>query len=742
MCLLYYEFVKLNNTKEVFNVKNIILNNHLSDEYNALSNHSNHPFTLGGYEWPTVTHYIEAQKFVGTARFEEIRLMVTPEEAEKAGENLELANENTVTRAALIAKLYTYPEILALLLDTNGRAIQDAADPIWNKLGFYWTMIRNEFQNILILESEKEPSNVAAVDYIERHKVIEELRGLPADAFSKLRHLQPEVGCFNRCSFCSQSAGTRIWSLNLNGLQNIFSALKTVAMEKAQQFRTQEGDYYLDPTGPLTLNQRFHPYFEMPKHGLLGYGRLSHRPGVIFPYLDNDISTYPFLKQYIQYAAEDLGVKVRLSTVGYSRHNTQLQNMHDQINEHHLNHVAGVRLSITSYTYGWKNKATRDSFKEDVANVLATYKPLIDHLKPGQRTGCVEFRFKPLLEDRLVFRELFDANDHHVMAVGPYALMSTERAAPFTKSYIHVDEANQMHVDGKGQSYLMIQSGKLRDVATDELSMTVEMLLTEAHAMSRFVQVYLFENEDGVYYGVDPMMQNNGMFAKQFYPPTAKRPSAGYIDSERYFLNTLLSYKRQKGILDRRGTFEAATWTDVANTVHLLMHAAEELAPSNQYAANYVQAEIIPLIQLYAEALLTAGYAPSYFFLSTFTVDTGSICNLGKAYNEFKHLASRPHIPLTPQQEKSFGLQGALSMEGEKWRISVAPYSHQVLRDTSIGKRNLLADKGSLLIERENLALRSVGGANGMADIRQHVSFSHIDIFNVSDGEERIIGGK
>ena len=183
MCLLYYEFVKLNNTKEVFNVKNIILNNHLSDEYNALSNNSNHPFTLGGYEWPTVTHYIEAQKFVGTARFEEIRLMVTPEEAEKAGENLELTNENTVTRAALIAKLYTYPEILALLLDTNGRAIQDAADPIWNKLGFYWTMIRNEFQNILILESEKEPSLTRA--------------NFHASTCSLLAHLKAH--CFIKC---------------------------------------------------------------------------------------------------------------------------------------------------------------------------------------------------------------------------------------------------------------------------------------------------------------------------------------------------------------------------------------------------------------------------------------------------------------------------------------------------------------------------------------------------------------
>lgn len=78
---------------------------------------------------------------------------------------------------------------------------------------------------------------------------------------------------------------------------------------------------------------------------------------------------------------------------------------------------------------------------------------------------------------------------------------------------------------------------------------------------------------------------------------------------------------------------------------------------------------------------------------------------------------------MTPQQEKSFGTEGALSVEGEKWRISVAPYSHQLLRDVSVGKRNLLANEGSLLIERENLALRSIGGAAGMADFRKHVAF-------------------
>lgn len=706
------------------------------EENYVLSGDSYHPFVLGGYEWPTATHYIEAQKFIGKPEFEMIHAAETPEEVREITRSFEIPSEPAQIINALLAKVYTYPEILQLLLDTGDRPILHNRGRC-KTIGMCWMRIREDFQKILLLESE---DAVSAENLIERHKLAHELRKLPTDAFSKLRHLQPEVGCFNRCSFCSQSAGTRIWSLNLAGLKNVFSALKTVALEKAQKFQTTDGTYYVDSQNSLTLNQHFHPQFEMPKYGLLGYARLSHRPGVIFPYLDNDISTYPFLKQYIQYAAEDLGVRVRLSTVGYSRHNNELQHMHELINEQHLNDVAGFRLSVTPYTYGWQNPDSRESFKEDVANVLATYKPLIEHLKPGQRTGCVEFRFKPLLEDHLIFRELFDVNERHLIAVGPYALVSIKQAAPFKRSDVRVDEAGQLHVEGEAQRYMLIQSDRLRDVPTDELAMYVEQLLSEKQTQRYEVDVYLFENEDGIYYGANPTMDNSGVMAKQFYPPTATRPSAGYIDSERYFLNALLAYKNKQGIKKRREPFEQATWSDVANTVHLLMRQADDLATYNAYAADYVKREIIPLVQMYAEALLTAGYAPSYFYLSTFTIDTGSICNLGKAYAEFKHLASRAHIPMTPQQEKSFGTEGALSVEGEKWRISVAPYSHQLLRDVSVGKRNLLANEGSLLIERENLALRSIGGAAGMADFRKHVAFDHIEVYKVSDGHHRIIG--
>ena len=77
-------------------------------------------------------------------------------------------------------------------------------------------------------------------------------------------------------------------------------------------------------------------------------------------------------------------------------------------------------------------------------------------------------------------------------------------------------------------------------------------------------------NEDGHYYVIEPLMNNDGVFTKQFYPITEKRKFAGYIDSERYFLNNLLKYKQNRGIRGRQDPFPNSTWEDVSNTLLLI----------------------------------------------------------------------------------------------------------------------------------------------------------------------------
>ncbi|MGA5701723.1 hypothetical protein [Peterkaempfera bronchialis] len=92
----------------------------------------------------------------------------------------------------------------------------------------------------------------------------EQLKALPDDAFTRLQYLAPAVGCLNRCAFCSQAAGREIWQFTAQGLSDLTHALADAAAER----------------------------------GITLAGGRIHRPGVIFPYLDNDIASYPHLDTY------------------------------------------------------------------------------------------------------------------------------------------------------------------------------------------------------------------------------------------------------------------------------------------------------------------------------------------------------------------------------------------------------------------------------------------------------------
>ncbi|WP_093464208.1 hypothetical protein [Streptomyces melanosporofaciens] len=90
---------------------------------------------------------------------------------------------------------------------------------------------------------------------------------------------------------------------------------------------------------------------------------------MVFPYLDNDIGSYPHLDHYAQLARDVLGVKLRISTVGYSRHSTRLAAVHQHLVKEFTDVFDGIRFSITPYTLGFTGRSgvDRQAYIEDLA---------------------------------------------------------------------------------------------------------------------------------------------------------------------------------------------------------------------------------------------------------------------------------------------------------------------------------------------------------------------------------------
>lgn len=146
-----------------------------------------------------------------------------------------------------------------------------------------------------------------------RRHLAADLEHVPDDALTRLQYLQPQVGCFNRCTFCSQHAGRDVWQLTPAGLDDLVAVLAHTA--RSRRLR-------------------------------IAAGRTTHRPGVLFPYLDNDIASYPYLDRLVEHAVNELGVQLRISTVGYPAQDHDLADMHTRIATSHANGLAGVRFSL------------------------------------------------------------------------------------------------------------------------------------------------------------------------------------------------------------------------------------------------------------------------------------------------------------------------------------------------------------------------------------------------------------
>lgn len=559
------------------------------------------------------------------------------------------------------------------------------------------------------LENEMLSAKISPQDFAARDALTKQFIHLPKEFFTKLRHFQPQVGCLNRCGFCSQSSGNKVWQFTESGLSNIIAAMKFAAVNKAPK------SYILNKM-PFNEYGTFNETFNMPKYGLITYER-EYKPGVIYSYLDNDPSLYPYINKFLEMMWKDLGVKTRITTVGYSRRNTALQKAHENICNELINTVSKIVLSYTPYTFGWTKlgertgEVSRTEFAADFENILKTYNTPIT--KYGGKFFSVEFKFRPLV--KVVAVDECNINERHVLHAGPYLLISEHKNPDLGIAKLKEISGHSVILDRHGEVYLMFVSDGLAnekkwfDFASDVIfSMNNKRFTKISGFFSKKVEFYAIENEDGRYYSIDPMITEDGFFGKQFYIKTDKREKSGYIDTERYFLNAIIKYKHERHY-SRRDTFSDATWYDVGEVIQNIKNYVEQWKKVNVDISEYINIELLPQIEVYVRCLRNAGYPPSYFFDKNFTVDTGTICNLGKAFYEFKGLVSRENIPVTPQQERAYGSLSSLSQDKKVWRISPVPLIkvEEEGKKSLIGNYNTASKKELLSIQQINLSERT-----------------------------------
>ena len=248
----------------------------------------------------------------------------------------------------------------------------------------------------------------------------------------------------------------------------------------------------------------------------------------------------------------------------------------------------------------------------------------------------------------------FDYNGKYAFACSGHLVVSKDNFF-VSKATALTSAAHRLTFDSAGTEALLCQ------IQHGESPEDVLALLEKGRRVAEIVRVHRFENEDGEYFGINvERLKDGSIRSKYFYPKTGLRPASGHIDAERYLLNAILEFQ-QKG---------ATSDLSVDSLLDDLRLKAKDMLHTLPKVGHYLAEKVIPLVELYTQAISMAGLDPLCFFSRSFTVDTGHICNLGLGYREYNKIASRKDLPLTPHHERAFGEFGDLAQEGVVYRLA------------------------------------------------------------------------
>jgi hypothetical protein len=502
------------------------------------------------------------------------------------------------------------------------------------------------------------------------------MRELPDSAFTRLRHMQFHIGCQNRCSCCSQGAGKDMFILRPAVMRDLIAAIGA----------------------------------ELGRRGIR-IAQESERQDVAYNYLDNDPFQSPYLATQVELVFDNLGTKMRMATAGFPRRNEAMRRAHQRLAEvpHKL---AGLRFSFSDYPYAVtkgaerRGDASRRSYEVDLSENLKIYRSLLLGNEEGRKGFNIEIRYRPLIVPCAV--EVPDDHPHFVLRAGTYLVVGKFPGVRPQCARLLDPLDHSLQFDLPGIQAWLMRAPKNR-IDSEWRSLVAQRL---AHPDAEdcpgwsSVELYQFKNDDGIYYGVDPRRERGGFGSKYFYPRTGNRPGSGIIDEERYGLNAILAEAAER-------------MPDPESVLQKLRLKADELRPIDPGAADYVLSSVVAHLESLIRVLRGATLPAELIFNKSVVSDTGHICNLGRAYGEYKAIASRPNLPLTPHHERSFGVAGELAQEGVAWRMAIHPGAGSMLNSAQLGARNPTHEYPAVIFEM--LTLQQTATTAGQSMGRHYI---------------------
>lgn len=458
----------------------------------------------------------------------------------------------------------------------------------------------------------------------------------------RLQIFQSTVWCGNICAMCSQWAASGITRIESQSILDIFAGIKSCLIW-------------------ITGSQK------------LGELR-AHKPGVIFPYLDNDCWSDPNLWNMIQILWEDFWCHTRISTVGYSRHNKYLQKMHEKIVQKMSRFVDGVRVSITPYTAHFFT----EDYAIDIANILSTYNHFIKQQWTWRDTFACEVRYPPFIELWEVETGLWEQRFY--IRSGSYCFLATKPWITPNKNWINGIHSRRVSFAEAPLEWQLFKRENGISLNMDELV---------RGTVGGKSLLYHLDNIDGSVYAVNPLFGEDGSFsAIHFLPKTESRKNSGILDSTRPFLNAMLEYKVRYFNIQPKNKLES----DDIQKFMIFLQAYIQQAWYTETYVKFFQKEILPVIGVVAQAISLSSLENSYFFDPNFLVDTWHIVNQGRAKDLFQWLVSRNDEPITVNEMKWYGNENSIgSQRGTVYRIAPTPITwYTWMRNTDKSKNGLL----------------------------------------------------